>query len=366
MRYPIRMWEPAKRLRVTPIHRRRLEAWISSPTTQQRIVVRSRIVLGAAKGLANNAIAKNLCITRTTVLLWRDRFSRGGPEALLRDLPRGRGKPPLSEKKIEAVVNVTLQTKPKGATHWSVRTMAKVQRISPAAVQRIWAAHGLKPHLVRTFKLSRDPKFAEKVHDVVGLYVNPPEHGVVLCVDEKSGIQALDRTQPGLPMKKGRAGTMTHDYKRHGTTSLFAALNILDGTIIGQCLPKHRHQEFLRFLKRLERAFPQGEDMHLILDNYYTHKTPEVQAWLVRHPHFHFHFIPTSSSWLNLVERWFRELTDKRIRRDAFRSVKELEQAIREYIKLNNRHPKPFVWTASAQKIIRKYNRCRSKTETLH
>jgi len=244
--------------------------------------------------------------------------------------------------------------------------MAKVQKISPAAVQRIWAAHGLKPHLVRSFKLSRDPRFAEKVRDVVGLYMNPPEHGVVLCVDEKSSIQALDRTQPGLPMKKGRAETMTHDYKRHGTTSLFAALNILSGEVIGQCLARHRHQEFLRFLRRLHKGFPNGEELHLILDNYYTHKTPAVRAWLSKHPRFHLHFIPTSSSWLNLVERWFRDLTVKRIRRDAFGSVKELEHAIYEYIKINNRSPKPFVWTASARKIIRKYNRCRAKTETLH
>ena len=366
MQYCLCMWEPAKRLRVSPSQRRRLEAWTSSPTTQQRVVIRSRIILGAAEGLANNAIASNLGVTRTTVLLWRDRFQSGGPEALLRDRPRGRGKPPLSEKKIQEVVEVTLKTKPKGATHWSVRTMAKAQRISPAAVQRIWSAHGLKPHLVRSFKLSRDPKFAEKVRDIVGLYLNPPEHGVVLCVDEKSSIQALDRTQPGLPMKKGRAGTMTHDYKRHGTTSLFAALNVLSGEVIGQCEARHRHQEFLRFLKRLRRALPNGEELHLILDNYYTHKTPEVRAWLSKNPRFHFHFIPTSSSWLNLVERWFRDLTVKRIRRDAFRSVKELEHAIHDYIKINNRDPRPFVWTATAQKIIRKYNRCRAKTETLH
>ncbi len=339
---------------------------MSSPTAQQRVVRRSRIVLRAADGVSNNAIANELGITRTTVLLWRSRFKRVGVDGLTRDRPRGQGKPPLPEIKIRAVVDATLQRKPKGATHWSVRTMAKAQRISPAAVQRIWHAHGLKPHLVRTFKLSRDPNFNQKLHDVVGLYLNPPEHGLVLCVDEKSQIQALDRTQPGLPMKKGRAGTMTHDYKRHGTTSLFAALNVLDGTVIGECLPRHRAPEFLRFLKRLNRELPRNKELHLIVDNYYTHNTPDVRAWLDAHPRFTVHFIPTSSPWMNLIERWFRDLTNKRIRRDAFPSANALERAIYEYIDVNNDEPKPFVWTASAQRIIRKYNRCRAKTETLH
>ena len=339
---------------------------MSSPTAQQRVVRRSRIVLRAADGVSNNAIANELGLTRTTVLLWRSRFKRVGVDGLTRDRPRGQGKPPLPEIKIRAVVDATLQRKPKGATHWSVRTMAKAQRISPAAVQRIWHAHGLKPHLVRTFKLSRDPNFNQKLHDVVGLYLNPPEHGLVLCVDEKSQIQALDRTQPGLPMKKGRAGTMTHDYKRHGTTSLFAALNVLDGTVIGECLPRHRAPEFLRFLKRLNRELPRNKELHLIVDNYYTHNTPDVRTWLDAHPRFTLHFIPTSSPWMNLIERWFRDLTNKRIRRDAFPSVNALERAIYEYIDVNNNEPKPFVWTASAQRIIRKYNRCRAKTETVH
>ncbi len=336
------------------------------PTAQQRVVRRSKIVLRAADGVSNNAIANELGITRTTVLLWRRRFERVGIDGLQRDRPRGCGKPPLTETRIRAVVDATLQRRPKGATHWSVRTMAKAQRISPAAVQRIWHAHGLKPHLVRTFKLSHDPQFNQKVHDVVGLYLNPPEHGLVLCVDEKSQIQALDRTQPGLPMKKGRAGTMTHDYKRHGTTSLFAALNVLDGTVIGECMPRHRAQEFLRFLKMLNRELPRNKDLHLIVDNYYTHNTPDVRAWLDAHPRFTLHFIPTSSPWMNLIERWFRDLTNKRIRRDAFPSVKALERAIYEYIEVNNDEPKPFVWTASARRIIRKYNHCRAKTETLH
>ncbi len=360
------MWKPAKPLHVTRSQRRQLEAWVSLPTAQQRVVRRSKIVLRAADGVSNNAIANELGITRTTVLLWRRRFERVGIDGLQRDRPRGCGKPPLTETRIRAVVDATLQRRPKGATHWSVRTMAKAQRISPAAVQRIWHAHGLKPHLVRTFKLSRDPQFNQKVHDVVGLYLNPPEHGLVLCVDEKSQIQALDRTQPGLPMKKGRAGTMTHDYKRHGTTSLFAALNVLDGTVIGECMPRHRAQEFLRFLKMLNRELPRNKDLHLIVDNYYTHNTPHVRAWLDAHPRFTLHFIPTSSPWMNLIERWFRDLTNKRIRRDAFPSVKALERAIYEYIEVNNDEPKPFVWTASARRIIRKYNHCRAKTETLH
>ena len=360
------MWEPAESLHVTRAQRRQLQAWVVSPTAQQRLVRRSQIVLRAAEGVANNAIANELGLTRTTVLLWRGRFESEGLAGLQRDRPRGRGKPPLTETKIRAVVDATLQERPKGATHWSVRTMAEAQRISPAAVQRIWHAHGLKPHLVRTFKLSRDPQFNQKVRDVVGLYLNPPEHALVLCVDEKSQIQALDRTQPGLPMKKGRAGTMTHDYKRHGTTSLFAALNVLDGTVIAECMPRHRAQEFLRFLKRLHRELPPNKELHLIVDNYYTHNTPAVRAWLDAHPRFHLHFIPTSSPWMNLIERWFRDLTNKRIRRDAFSSVKALEYAIYEYIDLNNETPNPFVWTASAQRIIRKYNRCRAKTETLH
>ena len=244
--------------------------------------------------------------------------------------------------------------------------MAKAQGLSRASVQRIWAAHGLKPHLVRTFKLSRDPEFIAKVHDVVGLYLHPPAHALVLCVDEKSQIQALDRTQPGLPLKKGRCGTMTHDYKRHGTTTLFAALNVVEGKLITQCMPRHRHQEFLKFLQRVDAETPPTLELHLILDNYGTHKHPAVRRWAHRHPRFHFHFIPTSSSWMNLVERWFRELTDKAIRRGAFPSVAALEAAILEFIAHTNSHPAPFVWTARAEEIIAKVNRCKAKLETLH
>jgi transposase len=360
------MWKPAEKLKISKRQKAQLEAWIAAPTTQQRVERRSRIVLLAGEGKANHAIAAELGVSRPTVLLWRQRFEEEGPQGLLRDRPRGSGKPRLSEQKVQAVVEATLHTKPKGATHWSVRSMAKAQDISPAAVQRIWAAHGLKPHLVRTFKLSRDPHFLDKLRDVVGLYLNPPEHGLVLCFDEKSQIQALDRTQPGLPLKKGRAATMTHDYKRHGTTSLFVALNLLDGTVIGECMARHRHQEFLRFLKRLDRETPQDLDLHLILDNYQTHKHPAVKRWLGRHPRFHLHFIPTSSSWLNLVERWLREITDKAIRRGAFISVSELEAAIYDYIDHNNQQPKPFVWTASADEIIAKVSRGKHKLETLH
>lgn len=360
------MWEPAKRLKVTKRQRATLEGWVAAPTTQQRTVVRSQIVLLASEGMANNAIAKQLGVSRPTVLLWRDRFAQEGPEGLTRDRPRGSRIPRLPPKKVKAVIEATLHRKPPGATHWSVRSMAKAQRISPAAVQRIWSAHGLKPHLVKSFKLSRDPDFIEKVHDVVGLYLNPPEHALVLCFDEKSQIQALDRTQPSLPMKKGRAGTMTHDYKRNGTTTLFAALNLLEGTVIAECMPRHRHQEFLRFLKRLDRETPKRFDVHMVLDNYQTHKHPAVERWLEKHDRFHFHFIPTSSSWLNLVERWLAGLTSKAIRRGAFPSVQSLVEAILDYVEHTNDNPKPFVWTASAEQIIDKVSRGKAKLETLH
>jgi transposase len=244
--------------------------------------------------------------------------------------------------------------------------MAKAQGVSPASVQRIWDAHGLQPHRVKTFKLSRDPRFVEKLTDVVGVYLNPPDKAVVLCVDEKSSVQALDRTQPGLPMKKGRCGTLTHDYKRHGTTSLFAALNPLDGTVVGQCLPRHRHQEFLKFLRQLDREFPTPVQLHLILDNYGTHSHDKVRAWLAKRPRFHLHFTPTSASWLNLVERWFRELTEKRLRRGVFRSVPDLEQAIHDFMTVHNADPKPFVWTASVERILEKVSHCKAVLETVH
>jgi transposase len=360
------MWTVPDALPLTDEQRRTLQSWVAARNTSQKVVFRARIVLLAAEGKANRKIAQALGTSRPSVILWRQRFLEGGPEALTKDAP-GRGrKPSIPAAKVQQIVEATLQTKPSAATQWSVRSMAAAQGLSPATVQRIWDAHGLQPHRTRTFKLSRDKRFVEKLTDVVGLYLNPPDRALVLCVDEKSQIQALNRTQPGLPMKKGRCGTMTHDYKRNGTTTLFAALNVLEGTVIGQCMARHRHQEFLKFLRRLDREFVPDLDLHLIVDNYGTHKEPTVKNWLARHPRFHLHFIPTSSSWLNLVERWFRELTDKRIRRGSFFSVKELQAAIEEYLQQNNRQPKPFVWTASVEKILDKISRCKAILETLH
>lgn len=340
--------------------------WVRAGTTQQRVAFRCHIALQAIAGKSNNMIARELGTSRPTVLFWRQRFKDGGPQALCHDLPRGRGVPPLSKKKVKEIIDTTLYTTPSDATHWSCRSLGKHCGISHSSVQRLWDAHGLKPHLVKTFKLSHDKRFVEKLTDVVGLYMNPPEHALVFCVDEKSQIQALDRTQPSLPLKKGRAGTMTHDYKRNGTTTLFAALNVLKGEVIGQCMKRHRHQEFLKFLKLIDSNAPNDLDIHCIVDNYSTHKKDRVKTWLVQHPRFHFHFIPTSSSWLNLVERWFAQITNKRIRRGTFRNVSELEQAIYEYIEHHNKNPKPFVWTKKAEEIIVKVNRCKAVLETLH
>ena len=360
------MWDPPEALPLTEDHRRTLQAWVAAHSTPQKLVFRARIVLLAADGLANRRIAHTVGTSRPTVILWRQRFLTGGPTALTEDRP-GRGrKPQISSDKIKQIVDATLHTTPPAATHWSVRTMAAAQGVSPATVQRIWDAHGLAPHRTRTFKLSRDKHFVEKLIDVVGLYMNPPDKALVLCVDEKSQIQALDRTQPGLPMKKGRCGTFTHDYKRNGTTTLFAALNVLEGTVIGECLARHRHQEFLHFLRTLDRATPPELDLHLIVDNYGTHKHRKVKTWLVRHRRFHLHFTPTSSSWLNLVERWLGQLTAKRIRRGSFASVKALIQAIREYLDEHNKQPKPFVWTASVEQILAKVNRCKAILEAAH
>jgi transposase len=343
-----------------------LERWVAAHSTPQSVAVRARIVLLASEGVSNSQIARTLAVSRPTVILWRSRFAEGGPRALTETKP-GRGrKPTISAAKIKAIVQATTQTTPPGQTHWSCRSMAKAHGVSPATVQRIWDAHGLKPHRVRTFKLSNDPRFTEKLTDVVGLYLNPPEKAIVLCVDEKSQIQALDRTQASLPMKKGRAGTMTHDYKRNGTTTLFAALSTLDGSVVGQCLPRHRHQEFLKFLRTLDRAFPAEFDLHLIVDNYRTHKHANVNAWLAKHPRFHLHFTPTSSSWLNLVERWFRELTDKAIRRGVFHSVPDLIEAIDTFLAAHNQDPTPFVWTASIDSILEKVGRCKAVLETVH
>ena len=326
--------------------------------------MRARIVLLAAGGESNSAIARELGVSRPTVIMWRERFAVGGPQAL-GEVKSGRGrKRTITAQKVKEIVVATTQSTPPGETHWSCRSMAKAQGVSAATVQRIWDAHGLQPHRVRAFKLSNDPRFSEKLTDVVGLYLNPPEKALVLCVDEKSQIQALDRTQPSLPMKPGRAGTMTHDYKRNGTTTLFAALNTLDGSVVGECLPRHRHQEFLKFLRTLDREFPSELDLHLILDNYRTHKHDNVNQWLEKHPRFHLHFTPTSSSWLNLVERWFRELTGKALRRGVFYSVPDLITAIQAYLDAHNEDPKPFVWTASIDSILEKVGRCKAVLET--
>jgi len=329
------------------------------------VALRSRIVLAAGEGQSDNTIAEQLQINRKTVILWRQRFAEQGPGSLWEIAP-GRGrKPRYGADKIKALVDATLQTKPKGMTQWSCRLMAKSQGVSKSTVSNIWRSHNLKPHRVKTFKLSRDAKFLEKLTDVVGLYLNPPQQAIVLCVDEKSQIQALDRTQPGLPLKKGRCGTMTHDYKRNGTTSLFAALEVLQGRVIGQCYARHRHQEWLKFLRRLHEEFPGEVPLHLVMDNYGTHKTPQVQAWLKRHPRFILHFVPTSSSWLNLVERWFGELTSKRVRRGSFFSVEDLQKAIMEFLEAWNDDPKPFVWTATVESIVEKLSRCRQTLEQI-
>jgi transposase len=323
------------------------------------VALRGRIVLAAASGQSDSAIARLLETNRKTVILWRARFAEQGLKSLWEVAP-GRGRTPTyGTKKIKAIVEATLQTKPKGMTHWSCRLMAASQGVSKSTVNNIWRSHHLKPHRGKRFKLSRDPKFLEKLTDVVGLYLNPPQQALVLCVDEKSQIQALDRTQPGLPLKQGRCGTMTHDYKRHGTTTLFAALEVLQGQVIGQCYERHRHQEFLKFLRRLDQEFPGATPLHLVMDNYGTHKHPKVQAWLKRHPRFRPHFVPTSSSWLNLIERWFGELTSKRVRRGSFESVKDLQDAITEFMAVWNEKPRPFIWTATVESIQQRLARCR-------
>lgn len=360
------MWIPAAPLAISEQEQIILTRLVRAPSTPQGIVKRVRIVLLAGAGMANHAIAKELSIGRPTVLLWRERFKRKGSTGLLR-IEAGRGrKPEIEEKKIEAIVYDTLHTTPVDSTHWSTRSLAKQHGVSFTFVKKVWDAHGLKPWLVKTFKLSHDKHFVEKLKDVVGLYMNPPENALIFCVDEKSQIQALDRTQPSLPMKKGRAQTMTHDYKRNGTTTLFAALNVLKGEVIGTCMKRHRHQEFLKFLKLIDHGTPKDLDLHCVVDNYSTHKKEKVTAWLKKHPRFHFHFIPTSSSWLNLVERWFREITQKRIRRGSFESEHELITAIETYIVENNKHPKPFIWTKTADEIIQKVNRCKPILKSLH
>ena len=344
---------------------KQLNQWSAAMGTPQQIALRCRIVLGAASGRAEVEIAADNEVDRKTVRLWRERFRIEGLESLWKIAP-GRGrKATYGPDRIKKVIDATLQSKPKASTHWSCRTMAEAEGISKSSVNNIWRSHNLKPHRTGTFKLSRDPHFLEKLTDVVGLYLNPPEKAIVLCVDEKSQIQALNRTQPGLPMKKGRCGTMTHDYQRNGTTSLFAALNVLEGKVIGSCYQRHRHQEFIKFLRQIDREFPGPVVLHLIMDNYGTHRTPEVKAWLKKHPRFVIHFVPTSYSWLNLIERWFAELTNKRIRRASFLDVADLIAAIDEFLAAWNEAPKPFIWTATVDSIVAKLARCRQTLEQI-
>ena len=350
---------PAAALVMSDGQREALEVLARSQTAPHRQVQRAQALLLAGEGVANTRIAAQVAVNVATVRAWRARFEKEGL-AKLGKVRAGRGrKSNIPQDKIEEIVELTQHSKPDGQTHWSCRTMSAKVGVSPATVQRVWAARGLKPHLVNSFKLSNDPRFEEKLIDVVGLYLAPPDNAIVLCLDEKSSVQALDRTQPSLPLKKGRAATMTHDYKRNGTTTLFAALDVLTGKVIGQCLPRHRHEEFLKFLRTIERETPKGLQVHLICDNYATHKHADVKAWLAKHPRFHMHFTPTSSSWLNLVERWFRELTDKALRRGVFHSVPDLITKIEEYLDAHNEDPKPFVWTATADDILAKVARGR-------
>lgn len=350
---------------VTKDDRILLHRWSRGRSTPSRLVLRARIVLAAAEGKPNDVIAKELGTDQGLVGRWRWRFADFGLAGITKDAPRG-GRPATTRSRLFGkIVQWTTQRKPRNGTHWSTRTLAAELGTSRAMVNRVWQANGLKPHLSRTFKLSNDPRFVEKLTDIVGLYLNPPEHALVLSVDEKSQIQALDRTQPGLPLKKGRCGTMTHDYVRNGTTTLFAAMEMAQGRLIGACMSRHRHQEWIKFLKQIDEQTPAKLDLHLIADNYATHKHPKVLAWLKRHRRFHMHFTPTSSSWLNMVERWFRQITDKRIRRGTFRSVPQLIDSINAYIQNHNQHPQAFVWTASVENILEKVRRARKVLDNI-
>lgn len=357
-----------KTLRLRRGDRKILESWVAGRTTAQRQVERAKILLGAAGGASSRALAKSVGVARATVFLWIRRYEEGGLKAVERDQPRP-GRPRKLTPALEAeIVAKTLGESPAAevATHWSSRLLAAALGLSHLDIWRTWKKYGLKPHQIRRFKLSRDPRLIEKIHDVVGVYLNPPANAVVFSFDEKSQIQALDRTQPGLPLKRGRAGTMTHDYKRHGTTTLFAALEVATGEVIHECMPRHRHQEFLKFLRILERSVEPGLEIHVILDNYATHKHDKVRRWLARHPRVHFHFVPTGASWLNLVERFFAELTERQIRRLAVTSVDQLTDAIDAYILHRNDHPTPFLWTKSARQIITKIKRGLRTLETVH
>jgi len=346
---------PKSPLTLTDDERQKLETWARRPKSTQRLATRARIILACAEGLENTDVARRLGVNRTTVGKWRGRFLEDRLDGLA-DEPRPGAPRSITDAKVEEVITKTLETKPKGATHWSTRGMAEVVGLSQNAIVRIWDAFGLKPHKSETFKLSTDPFFVEKVRDIVGLYMSPPERAIVLSVDEKSQVQALDRTQPLLPMTPGQAERRTHDYVRNGTTSLFAALDVATGQVIGKCYKRHRHQEFIKFLNEIDARLPKepGVEVHIIMDNYGTHKTPAVKRWFERHPEYHIHFTPTSGSWLNQVERFFAELTEKQIRRGVFRSVAELERAILEYLEHHNTDPEPFVWTADADLILKR------------
>lgn len=343
-----------------------LSAWAHGRRLPLRLVQRARIIQMADDGMLNQNIALALNISRPTVQLWRQRFIALRLAGLEKDAPRPGRIPKISDRKIRAVVEATLHSTPPNATHWSTRSMAEAQGISEATIRRIWKRHNLKPHLIKTFKLSRDKHFIEKLCDIVGLYLNPPDKSLVFCLDKKSQIQALNRTQLGLPLKKGRCGTMTHDYKRNGTTTLFASLRMIDGKVIGDCIPRHRHQELIRFLKKIDSETTPDLDLHLIVYNYATHKHPRVKSWLRRHTRFHLHFTPTSSSWLNLVELWFRELTDKRLRRGSFHNVPILIDAIKEYMDNQDQNPKVFIWSAHVKQILDKIAKCKKAFDALH
>jgi transposase len=351
----------AKPVILSDADRAKLRAIARSKTNSVRVVARAAIVLHAADGLQDIQIALLVRMRRQAVARWRERFLTLGIDGLMKDLPRGgRTRTARAPDKVREVIRLTTQTQPENATHWSTHSMAKAAGTSATTVRRIWCEHGIKPHRVKSFKLSNDKRFAEKLDDIVGLYLSPPEHVIVLSCDEKSQIQALDRTQPGLPLRVGKTATMTHDYVRHGTTTLFAALGMLDGRVIGTCMPRHRHQEWIKFMRLIDEQTPKEKQLHLIVDNYATHKHPKVQAWLKRHPRFHVHFTPTSASWLNMVERFFRDLTTQLLRRSAFTSVPKLIEAIEKYVSATNASPKPFVWTAKASDILEKVKAARA------
>ena len=354
------------KISVSEADRKILERWLTSRAVSAKQKLRAKIILMSAEGVGTGQMMEKLHVSNPTLSLWRQRYVDGGVAALEKGKSRPPGIAPVGPEKIQEVLTLTVTGTPVGATHWSCRKMAERVGLAKTTVSRIWKDHQLKPHQIKGFKVSNDPQFEEKLRDVVGLYLDPPEKAIVFSVDEKSQIQALDRTQPGLPLKRGKAGTMTHDYKRHGTTTLFAALDVHEGTVIGECLPKHRNDEFLSFIKRLDRETDKALAVHLIVDNYATHKHPNVKAWLAKHPRFHLHFTPTSASWVNLVERFFRDITEERIRRGVFRSVAELKEAIAEYLAHRNTHPKPYKWTASPETILAKVAKAKETLRTVH